>query len=118
MVSVVFGMVGWTTKQQQDDVWNAVDSGKAGKAQFTPGENDKTPVGDSPFGNIFRVELSAATDADATWQQLKSYLAAHPPVHGSRIRRLECSWDDANVQVCSIVQELIWQLDGSVTTRP
>jgi hypothetical protein len=120
VIFVVFGIVGWPSQAQQDQVYNAIDSGKVGRAQFMPGLNQVQPVGNSDFGNYFRVEFTANTDADATWQQIKTYLAANPPVAGSRIRRLNCSWDvaDPTQQACTIVQELSWRADGSVQTRP
>lgn len=120
MIFVCVGLLGWNAQQQQDDIYNAIDSGKVGKTQFTAGENFKTSVADAPFGNHFRVEFMANTDADSTWQQIKNYLAANKPVPGSRVRRLDCSWDavDPTTQVCTVVQELFWQADGSVRTRP
>jgi hypothetical protein len=121
MIMVVFGIIGWTTQAQQDDVFNAIDSGQVGKIQFDAAENDKSAVGGYPFGNHFRVSFpNDATNADSIWQSLKNYLGVHSPVPGSRIRRLNCTWDliDPNQQNCVVVQELLWLPDGSVLTRP
>jgi hypothetical protein len=110
MIFVVFGLVGWNAQAQQDQIYNALESGKVGKAQFTAGTNDRTSVANAPYGNHFRVEFTASTDADATWQQIKAYLATNTPVPGSRVRRLDCSWDatDPSLQACTVVEALTW----------
>lgn len=110
MIAVVFGILGWTKQNQQNQLFNAVDSGQVGKTQFTAGMNETTPVGNSPFGNYFRIEFLDGTDADAVWAQIKTYLANNPPVAGSRIRRLDCTWDesDPTLQLCAVVEQLTW----------